>query len=338
MGDLKIENARLQKLADILDSQPELTFCIDIAGNIKFISDSALNCMKSTLPEDSDDEPNHINQILTLESVETVLESIAEIRNLSSRSNSRDCDQEGIVSSVQVRHEKLQNTSITILKLLLKHCRLIPITLLYVQSVCYHDANGFQVAGYVRCSRLVKRASFDDMDVNTVIDVGPPNKRVRAASPTFATRAAAGEQHHHPSLQQSISRQSGFASETASEMKYRRDKQVHEEEFVCVIRPADASFPYVRGNSLFSSLLSTASMVAHDLELRSSGYNNQADPLAAGWSKEDYQAAGRVSVHHSYHHSGQQVGSGSGSSNGTKNSTSSETNSEDYGEQDESPL
>lgn len=107
MGDLKIENARLQKLADILDSQPELTFCIDIAGNIKFISDSALNCMKSTIPEDSDDEPSHINQILTLESVETVLESIAEIRNLTSKNiyNSRDNDQDGIVSSVQVRRD-----------------------------------------------------------------------------------------------------------------------------------------------------------------------------------------------------------------------------------------
>lgn len=137
MGDLKIENARLQKLADILDSQPELTFCIDIAGNIKFISDSALNCMKSTLPEDSDDEPNHINQILTLESVETVLESIAEIRNLSSRSiNSyRDSDQEGIVSSVQVRHEKLSHTSISLLKLLWRRYYLTQITILCAERL-----------------------------------------------------------------------------------------------------------------------------------------------------------------------------------------------------------
>ena len=104
MGDLKNENARLQKLADILDSQPELTFCIDDSGNIKYISDSALSCMKSSVPEDTDDEPTHINQILTLESVETVLESIAELKDHSTRSkaNSRETDLDGCISSAQV--------------------------------------------------------------------------------------------------------------------------------------------------------------------------------------------------------------------------------------------
>ena len=127
--------------------------------------------------------------------------------------------------------------------------------------------------------------------------------------------------------------------ESGSEVKSRRG-QHQEEEFVCVIRPADASFPCARGSRLFSTLLSTASMVAHDLELRSSGYNNQVDPLAAGWSKEDYHAAGRLGAPYAYNSSGQTSGSGSGSgsSNGTKNSTSSETNSEDNGEHDDSPL
>ena len=47
-----------------------------------------------------------------------------------------------------------------------------------------------------------------------------------------------------------------------------------EEEFVCAIRPADASFPHSRDSQLFSSLLSTASIVAHDLELRSGSLSN----------------------------------------------------------------
>ena len=103
MGDLKIENARLQKLADILDSQPELTFCIDMSGNIQFISEKALNCMKSTVPEDSDDEPSHINQILTMESVQTVLESVAEVRGYSVRNRFNYQDYlDGCTSSVQV--------------------------------------------------------------------------------------------------------------------------------------------------------------------------------------------------------------------------------------------
>ena len=126
--------------------------------------------------------------------------------------------------------------------------------------------------------------------------------------------------------------------EAVAQRKIQFDKSHSDDEYVCVIRPADASFPYVRGTRLFSSLLSTASMVAHDLELRSSGYNNQVDPLAAGWSKEDYFAEGRRGIQCSYHSSDQQQCSDS--SNGTKNSTSSETNSEDNGESDdhEAPL
>lgn len=49
-----------------------------------------------------------------------------------------------------------------------------------------------------------------------------------------------------------------------------------DEEFVCSIRPADSSFPHTRG-SLFSSLLSTASKVANDLDLNIS--NNLDQPL-----------------------------------------------------------
>lgn len=209
------------------------------------------------------------------------------------------------------------------------------------QSVCYHDANGFQVAGYVRCSRLIKRSTFDDSEMSVAVDVGPATKKVRIMSPTDASSTASSHQpcntqinSCHDSLS---SRHPIQAAELTHDFKSNRCKPHQEEEFVCVIRPADASFPYVKGSRLFSSLLSTASMVAHDLELRSSGCYNQADPLEAGWSKEDYNAAGRISAHHLYNTSGQQ-GGGSGSSDGTKNSTSSETNSEDYGEQDESPL
>lgn len=104
MGDLKIENLRLQKFADILDSQPELTFCIDKSGQITFMSDSALNFMKSSNAEDNDDDPTHISQILTGESVGTVLDCVAQIRADQSASNNPhgDHDGTGFISSVQV--------------------------------------------------------------------------------------------------------------------------------------------------------------------------------------------------------------------------------------------
>ena len=104
MGDLKVENLRLQKFADILDSQPELTFCVDRNGQITFMSDSASNSMKSTNSDDNDDDPTHLSQILTEESVGTVMDCIAQIRADHSASNSLhgDHDGSGCVSSVQV--------------------------------------------------------------------------------------------------------------------------------------------------------------------------------------------------------------------------------------------
>jgi PAS domain-containing protein len=105
MGDLKIENLRLQKVADILDSQPELTFCIDKSGQITYMSDSALNFMKCSNAEDNDDDPTHISQILTGESVGTVLDCVAQIRADQSASNNLhgDHDGTGCISSVQVK-------------------------------------------------------------------------------------------------------------------------------------------------------------------------------------------------------------------------------------------
>jgi PAS domain-containing protein len=103
MGDLKTENNRLQRLADILDSIPEITFCVDKDGHISYISDRSLNYIKSMTPDDSDDEPTHINQILTSESVDTVLECIAQIRAESQAANQQIDDGSACVSAVKVR-------------------------------------------------------------------------------------------------------------------------------------------------------------------------------------------------------------------------------------------
>ena len=104
MGDLKTENVRLQRLADVLDSQPELTIVIDKDGKITYISERALNYMKYNQSDESEDDPSHINQILTPESVETVLECIAQVRADNSCINNLNGDQDGSmsVSSVKV--------------------------------------------------------------------------------------------------------------------------------------------------------------------------------------------------------------------------------------------
>lgn len=196
------------------------------------------------------------------------------------------------------------------------------------------------MAGYVRCSRLIKRSPFDDAESSPPSDTIHQSKKSKTSlvSETHSDHILAiqdGVCPHpsHSDLLNTSSRVDNNILEVTVDRKIQHDKTHVEEEYVCVIRPADASFPYVKGTRLFSSLLSTASMVAHDLELRSSGYNNQVDPLAAGWSKEDYFAEGRRGSQFLFHSTDQQQCSDS--SNGTKNSTSSETNSEDNGESDD---
>ena len=80
MEDLKLENARLQKVVDILESQPELLFCVTIDGKITYISERTLNFIKSVLPDSfSDSDPIHINQILSDESVGIVLQTVCQL-------------------------------------------------------------------------------------------------------------------------------------------------------------------------------------------------------------------------------------------------------------------
>jgi hypothetical protein len=80
MEELKLENARLQKVVDILESQPELLFCVTIDGKITYIAERTLNFVKSALPNKfSEKDPIHINQILSDESVNIVLRTVAQL-------------------------------------------------------------------------------------------------------------------------------------------------------------------------------------------------------------------------------------------------------------------
>lgn len=140
-----MENQRLQKFADILDSQPELTFCIDKEGQITFMSDSALNYMKSFNGDETDEDPIHISQILTAESVGTVLDSIALIRTdqCVTRSINGDHDVNGCISPVQV------NNAVYIVRIYLK-------SFFFVENVC-----NINVLRFIEC--LLSRCNwFED--------------------------------------------------------------------------------------------------------------------------------------------------------------------------------
>ena len=83
MDELQCENARLQQLVDVLDSQPELIFCVNAKGGITYISERTVNFVNVTSTNGKEEEPKHINQILTRGSADSVLQTIQEIMKVA---------------------------------------------------------------------------------------------------------------------------------------------------------------------------------------------------------------------------------------------------------------
>lgn len=78
MEELKNENSILQKMVDILDSQPDLIFCVTNEGHITFVSERAKHFIK--VEEMSDDDPSHMDQFLTPESMSVFLDAINQVK------------------------------------------------------------------------------------------------------------------------------------------------------------------------------------------------------------------------------------------------------------------
>ena len=352
--DIKSENVRLQRLADILEAQPDLTFLIDRDGRITYISERSTHCIKASMPDDSDDDPSHINQILTPDSVEAVLESVAQVIEAGAGS-AHDNDGGGHVSAVK--------------------------------SVCYHDPNGFQARGYLRIARLIRRTATDDgasttdaagnnSDSSAAVSGPAPKKsrtlphvsstsstslfsssslsssdtsvaltasNIAAAAlmgPTFAngrdrTDGSGGvgdcdgsSTHNEKKAPSTNSGHSHHRLNSAVQKRGDDGKTSDDEEFVCTIRPADASIPVTGG--AFSSLLSTASMVAHDLELRSSGRIKNEDRNGAAEERRVSPSGSHGSSHGSLNGS-----NGSSFQPNSSKATSSEAGSDDNREEEQ---
>lgn len=71
-------------MVDVLDSQPELIFCVNTRGDITYISERTINFVNvSSSTEDNEEDPTHISQILAKSSVDIVLKTIEEIVKIS---------------------------------------------------------------------------------------------------------------------------------------------------------------------------------------------------------------------------------------------------------------
>ena len=99
MEDLKVENARLQKMVDILDSQPDLVLCVNGEGLITYISERTRNFIK--MDETTEEDPSHINQILAPESMDVFNEAISQVK-LSNSYAAKNQQNLSIISAVNV--------------------------------------------------------------------------------------------------------------------------------------------------------------------------------------------------------------------------------------------
>jgi len=314
MEELKMDNRKLQRISDFLESIPDLVMCVDSSGKITYISDNTICSIKLSSSADngnnnndngSDDEPTHINQILTAESVAVLLETIAQLSK-----ESEPGAQNG---------QKMKGA---------------------VREIYYHNASGFPVSGYMRCSKIISHPyeieNPNENQSESAVE-GPSLKKNRSRSPTasknslnsladVAIAAAAAAESAAEDSKAFIT--TSILSKDEDDLVVYPQK-VHEDEFICVIRPA-ATF---ENNDSLGTGLSKASMVAHDLGHRShKGHKGDERPRSPSGSTN---SNGSFSAHNdngsSFHHFSSSNGSSSSTSRGDKNSTSSETGSDDNG-------
>jgi len=328
MEDLKVENNRLQRLVDILDSQPELLFCITMDGRITYLSDRTSSHVRISSPDCGDEDPIHMSQILTAESLDILFDSLAQI--------SSNNGQNMYFSQVSL-----------------------------VREVFYHDMSGYPVAGYLRCAKVVRKNpdELGNVDMEPEAVTSKKNKKNDSSATQYRSNGSPLEEDDldestgsalltslsqgcHPSL---VDFRIGTGYQYKEEgaegiMQYAGAKRPNPgcpnngipsglpsdegEEVVCVIRPADMAFPQGGHHTQVLSPLSAASMVAHEREHRA---GNSSACRDANNRKGHYS---NISFNTGGHYPSETNDSSDSNCNSNKNSTSSEAGSDDTGEND----
>ena len=311
MEDLKVENSRLQKMVDVLDSQPDLVLCVNGEGSITYISERTRNFIK--IDELTEEDPSHVNQILAPESMEVFVEAISQLKQ-SHAYAANNQQNVSMISAVKVRSALLYYSS-----LCTPNIYAITRMCFVIQEVTFQDSNGYPTIGYLRCSKIIRKPQFEDPEAgeNDSNAGAAPAKKARKGDTTaessshmmkavsstsisdvlsatlegaIALQALTGQpiartgSENSPKSSSTSSTRTPPVAETAdakASSKYNSGSDANtsedsnktdqppmaeedlEDEYVCVIRPADASIP--PGSSIsFQTYLSTASMVEHD--------------------------------------------------------------------------
>eukprot|EP01032_Pedospumella_encystans_P010218 gene10218-11959_t len=163
LEELKGENLRLQQLVDVLDSQPELVFCVTTRGNITYISERTVNFLNVTNTDsENDDDPTHITQILSPESADSVLKTIEEIEKISP------------ARSVLAESSMIFSS----------------------KNVEFKDAFGNPLVGTLRCARVIRRPVVEELmeedasETPTASAQLPPAKKSKTSKALVEATAA----------------------------------------------------------------------------------------------------------------------------------------------------
>ena len=74
-------------MARILESQPDLVFCINLDGQIKYISEHT----KTYIRMNESTNPSHMNQILNTESMNVLTECLRDVKTCNNSTHSNNC-------------------------------------------------------------------------------------------------------------------------------------------------------------------------------------------------------------------------------------------------------
>ena len=298
LDDLRAENQRLQKLVNAFESQPELTFCINMDGIVTFMSERSKSLIYRCDSLDVDETDTYLRSILNEESAEKLMRLLHAAESRYNDDVSRMNSGKPIDGEVKDEHQGLSVLS----RVSVAQQNLILPPVLNLNSVQYLDAAGYVVTGHMRASRIMPLAkgapaqhdcvSANDIDSDSAkLQKGHRGGGSGSGSETgtLSLSAYGRKRARYTDAFESI----GVSADRVDELSSMRDDISEgsgntKAEYVCVIRMSEMK-QMKNPLELFSSAISQATKNefknARSTDSTDSGHSN--DGTSNGTSHED---------------------------------------------------
>lgn len=152
LDELKHENIKLQRFVDLLESQPEVMFCITLDGRLSYISQRTRSLVYGCQTLETDYASPDLSNILTKDSATRVLQAITEAEYFS---QNPQCQQQ--MFSQQLSSSQVGKDNLSMLCSLTNSAGINASAqpVIDLLSVKYHDSAGYIVDGHLRCSKVI---------------------------------------------------------------------------------------------------------------------------------------------------------------------------------------